>query len=135
MFYMENGDTAKAIKFFDESRKITPNDKDLAYYHAVLLGLAGHIDESLARFKEAIALDPDDAQSYFAAYSICRDAGRFEDAATFLQMWLARHPDDVQAQGLLAQLHVGGAPMPDSAPGSIAPPGGPGGGGVPGGLQ
>ncbi|MEO6463102.1 MAG: tetratricopeptide repeat protein, partial [Candidatus Eisenbacteria bacterium] len=130
---------------FEDSRKTTPNDKDLAYYHAVTLGLTGNLDLSLARFKDAIALDPDDGQAYFAAYSIARDAGRPQDAAQVLRQWVARHPDDPQATMMLRQLEAemsGGAPAPaplpeGAAPGSIAPPGGPGGagGGVPGGTQ
>ena len=63
----------------------------------------------------------------FAAYSILVDAGRPRDAAEILQQWVARHPDDAQAEAMLRQLQ-------GVAPGSIAPPGGPGGGGVPGGT-
>jgi tetratricopeptide (TPR) repeat protein len=138
MFHLEAGDTAKALEFFEQSRKVTPNDKDLAYYHGVALGLSGHLDQSIARFKDAIALDPDDGQSYFAAYSICRDSGRYADAADFLRMWVTRHPDDTQAGQLLHQLEaqmVLGGP-PDSAPGIVLPggPGGPG-GIVPGGAN
>ena len=147
MFYIEDADTTRALAFFEESRKIMPNDRDLAYYNAVALGLAGRIDESLARFREAIALDPEDGQSYFAAYSIARDAGRPGDAAGFLRQWVAGHPDDTQAAMMLRQLEAelsGGVPVPPPqsglAPppsGSIAPPGGPGGtdGGVPGGTR
>ncbi|MEO6462629.1 MAG: DUF2723 domain-containing protein, partial [Candidatus Eisenbacteria bacterium] len=115
MFHLENGDTARALAFFEDSRKTTPNDKDLAYYHAVTLGLTGNLDQSLARFKDAIALDPDDGQAYFAAYSIARDAGRPQDAAQVLRQWVARHPDDPQATMMLRQLEAemsGGAPAP-----------------------
>jgi hypothetical protein len=134
MFYLENGDTARALAFFAESKAVAPQDKDLAYYHAVTLGLSGRTDEALARFREAIALDPDDGQSYFAAYSIARDAGRLDEAAAVLRQWVTRHPDDPQATMMLRELEaaLGGAPPPGGgAAGSIAPPGGPG--GVPGG--
>lgn len=127
MFFLENGDTARALAFFEESRPITPRDKDLAYYHAVALGLAGRIDESLARFREAIELDPDDGQSYFAAYSIGRDGGRPAEAAAVLRQWVTRHPDDAQAVQMLRQLEAEMGQGP-GAGGSIAPPGGPGGG-------
>jgi hypothetical protein len=133
MFHIENGDTARALAFFEESKKVTPGDKDLAYYHAVSLGLVGHVDASIARFKDAIALDPDDGQAYFALYSIAREGGRIDDAAWALRQWVARHPDDQQAAAMLQELE-GGGPVPGMEPeaGSIAPPGGPGGG--PGGL-
>jgi tetratricopeptide (TPR) repeat protein len=137
MFYLENGDTARALEFFEESRKVAPGDKDLAYYHAVTLGLSGRVDDALARFREAIALDPDDAQSYFAAFSIARDAGRLDEAAGVLRQWVARHPDDPQASMMLRELEaqIRGEPPPGAVEeppsGSIAPLGGPG--GVPGG--
>jgi lipoprotein NlpI len=145
MFYMENGDTTRALEFFEQSRKVTPNDRDLVYYNAVALGLSGRIDQSLATFRQAIALDPDDGQSYFAAYSIARDAGRPADAAAILRQWVSRHPDDPQAAAILRELErelAGGAQAPEPqgitpAPSSIAPPGGPGGAGgaVPGGTH
>ena len=140
MFYIENGDTAKALAFFDQSLAITPGDKDLVYYAAVAHGLTGDIDRSHRLFQQAIALDPDDGQAYFANYSILRDAGRLKDAAAVLRAWLARHPDDTQAAGLLRELEGalsgGVVPPPAETPGSIAPPGGPGGGaGVPGGTN
>jgi tetratricopeptide (TPR) repeat protein len=132
MFYLEEGDTAKALAFFSESRKVAPRDKDLAYYQAVALGLSGDISASLVAFKEAIRIDPDDGQSYFAAYSIARDGGRLDEAAEILRMWLTRHPDDTQAAAMLQELQ---GVAPDVAPHSIAPPGGPGGpGGLPGGT-
>ncbi len=132
MFLLENADTAGALAFFEQSKSIAPNDKDLAYYHAVTLGLTGRMDESAKRFADAIRLDPDDGQSYYAAYSLFSDAGRHADAAAVLRQWLARHPEDAQAAALLrdAEAQAGGAPQ-----GSIAPPGGPGMPGVTGGSR
>jgi tetratricopeptide (TPR) repeat protein len=123
MFYLENGDTAQGLAFFEESRKIAPNDPDLAYYHGVALGLSGHLDEAKARLNQAIDLSPDDGQTYFALYSLLADHGRGAEAADVLKRWLARHPDDQQARMLLGQMGVGTGT-------TIAPPGGPGGGGV-----
>ena len=115
----------KGLAFFEESEKITPRDADLAYYHGISLGLTGHPDGALKRLNQAIDLAPDDGQSYFAVYSLCMDNGRVAQAADVLKRWLARHPDDPQAQRLLSQIEG-----PSS---SLAPPGGPGGiGGLPG---
>jgi tetratricopeptide (TPR) repeat protein len=126
MFYIENGDSAKALQFFAASEKITPNDPDLAYYHGIALGLTNHVDLALARFNDAINLSPDDGQSYFAAYSMLMDHGRRDQAADILRRWLARHPDDPQAADLLRRL-VG-----PNAMGGLAPPGGPAGDVAPG---
>ena len=122
MFYLEVGDTAKGLAFFEESRKVTPNDADLAYYHAIALGLSGHLDEAAKRFDDAIELAPDDGQTYFAAYSLLSDHGRIAQAADVLRRWLARHPDDTTARGMLDRLGGGAGAS------SLAPPGGPGGG-------
>jgi tetratricopeptide (TPR) repeat protein len=122
MFYIENGDTAKALTFFAASEKVTPNDPDLAYYYGIALGLTNQVDASLKEFLLAIDLSPDDAQAYFAAYSMLMDHGRTKDAADVLRRWLTRHPDDPQARGLYDRL-VG----PGGAAPGISPLGGPGG--------
>ncbi|MEP7027543.1 MAG: DUF2723 domain-containing protein [Candidatus Eisenbacteria bacterium] len=119
MFYLEVGDTAKGLAFFDESQKLTPNDPDLAYYHGVALGLVGQDDRALKRLNDAIDLSPDDGQSYFAVYSLCIESGRPQQAADVLKRWLARHPEDPTARRLLTQL--------EGPTSSLAPPGGPGG--------
>ena len=124
MFYLEVGDTAKGLLFFDQSEKIMPRDPDLAYYHGITLGLTGNVEGALKRLNQSIDLAPDDGQSYFAVYSLCMDNGRVAQAADVLKRWLARHPDDPQAQRLLSQI--------EGPSTSLAPPGGPGGGGIPG---
>jgi tetratricopeptide (TPR) repeat protein len=122
MFYLEAGDTAAGIAFFEKSKAITPRDADLAYYHGIALGLTGRIDEASARLNDAISLAPDDGQSYFALYSLLADHGRMAQAGDVLRRWLARHPDDTTARSMLDRIG-GGGPT-----GSLAPPGGPGGG-------
>jgi tetratricopeptide (TPR) repeat protein len=124
MFYLENGDTAKGLDFFAKSQKVAPNDPDLAYYHAIALGLTNQVDASAKRFDDAIALSPDDGQAYFADYSMLMDHGRRAQAADILRRWLARNPNDPQASALLQRL------TGTSDPG-ITPPGGPAGGGNP----
>jgi tetratricopeptide (TPR) repeat protein len=128
MFYLEIGDTAKGLAFFDQSEKVTPRDPDLAYYHGIALGLTGNVDGAAKRLNDAIDLAPDDGQSYFALYSILFDHGRIAEAADVLKRWLARHPEDPQARRMLEQIAGPGATS------SLAPPGGPGGMSGPGGV-
>ena len=122
MFYLEAGDTAQGIAFFEKSKAITPRDPDLAYYHGIALGLTGRIDEAVTRLNDGISIAPDDGQTYFALYSLLADHGRLAEAGDVLRRWLARHPDDSQARMMLER--IGGA----GPTGSLAPPGGPGGG-------
>ena len=122
MFYLENGDTAQGIAFFEKSKPLAPRDADLAYYHGIALGLTGRIDEAAVRLNEGIAIAPDDGQTYFALYSLLADHGRLAEAGDVLRRWLARHPDDTQARMMLER--IGGA----GPTGSLAPLGGPGAG-------
>jgi hypothetical protein len=118
MFYLEAGDTAKSLEFFAKNAHLAPNDLEFIYYHGIALGIAGDVDNAAARFEDAIRLQPDDAQSYLAQYSLYLEAGRRADAARVLRRWVDRHPEDERSQMLLREL--GGGPS------SIAPPGGPG---------
>jgi Flp pilus assembly protein TadD len=120
MFYLEAGDTAQGIAFFEKSKAVTPRDADLAYYHGIALGLTGRIDEAAKRLNDGITIAPDDGQTYFALYSLLADHGRMAEAGDVLRRWLARHPDDAQARMMLER--IGGA----GPTGSLAPLGGPG---------
>jgi tetratricopeptide (TPR) repeat protein len=118
MFYLEAGDTAQSLAFFAKNTQVAGNDIEFIYYHAVVLGLTGDVDNAAKRFEDAIRLAPDDAQSYLAEYSLFLEAGRRTDAANVLRRWVERHPEDERSQQLLRQL--GGSDP------SIAPRGGPG---------
>jgi tetratricopeptide (TPR) repeat protein len=119
MFYLEAGDTAASLAFFAKQAAASANDIEFIYYHAIALGITGDVDNAARRFEDAIRLQPDDSQSYYAEYSLYLEAGRRADAARVLGRWVQRHPEDERSQQLLRQL--GGTES------GIAPPGGPGG--------
>ena len=100
-FYVEAGDTAKAIRLFTNLARAVPGDPDVRYYYGVSLLFQQRLDEALHEFEAAIKLDPEHAQSYVAAYSVMWESGQHERALQFLEQWTSRHPNDPQARALL----------------------------------
>ena len=80
-----------------------PGDTDLVYWHGVALMYAGRIDEGVAIMEEARKLDPllsdGNGVNLVSGYY---SAGRYRDAVTFADQFVARYPRDVAAHALRA---------------------------------
>jgi tetratricopeptide (TPR) repeat protein len=100
-FYVESGDTLKAIRVFTHLAQTHPNDPEVRYYHAVGLLFQGRTEEALRELEAAIRLDPEYTQAYLAAYSVMWESGQHERALQILEQWISRHPEDPQARALL----------------------------------
>jgi Tfp pilus assembly protein PilF len=100
-FYVEAGDTAKAIQLFTRLAKVHPEDAEVRYYYGVSLLFQHRPEEGLKEFEAAIRIDPEYTYPYLAAYSVLWDGGQHERALQILEQWIARHPEDPQARALL----------------------------------
>ena len=100
-FYMESGDTAKAIDLFRRLTASNPGNSEAWYYYGLTLGSQGRLDAALACFDKAILLDANYPQPFYAAYSALGQAGQTEKALGYLEQWLATHPQDAQTRNLL----------------------------------
>jgi hypothetical protein len=100
-FYLDRGDTAKALDLFASLVRRNPRNAEARYYFGVTLLYRGRVDEAVAQFDAAIGANPDFNQAYYAGYFALWEAGQRERALTFIDRWVARHPEDTQARALL----------------------------------
>jgi tetratricopeptide (TPR) repeat protein len=105
--YMEDGDTAKAHQLFTRLVQRHPENPDAHFHYGVT---------SMYEYFYA----------YVAAYSLLMEQGRREQALSYLQHWLDRHPEDQQVRATLEmhQREMGVAPR-GLAPPPLKPPGAP----------
>jgi Flp pilus assembly protein TadD len=115
-FYMEAGDSARALALYEDLVRRDPGNAEAHYYLAVSLALKGEFDRAAQEFDAAIRFDPNLNVAYYSAYSLLWGAGRREQALRYLERWLDGHPEDAQARQLydLQRRALGG--------GAAAPP-------------
>jgi tetratricopeptide (TPR) repeat protein len=102
-FYMDRGDTAKAVALFQRLTVNAPRNPEVHYSYGLALAFQGKIDPAVHQFDQAIALDPNYSMAYYAPYYALWEHGQHERALGYLQKWLELHPDDAQARQLLEQ--------------------------------
>lgn len=124
--YMEDGDTTKAHELFSRLVKRHPDNPD-AFFHYGVTSMYRHDPvTALSSFDHTIQLDPEYFYAYVAAYSLLMEQGRREQAISYLQRWLDRHPEDQQVRATVEQhqREMGQAPR-GLAPPPLKPPGAP----------
>jgi DNA-binding SARP family transcriptional activator len=107
-FYLDAGDTAKAVALFRRLTTTDPRNPEAHYYYGVTQVFSGKIDSAVRSFETAIQLDPNYNQAYYAAFYALAEAGQRERATAYLERWLQNHPDDAQARALLESQRGGG---------------------------
>jgi serine/threonine-protein kinase len=96
--YYEKADYSGALRELDLAAQALPNDGDVALYMAAVRRRQGHMDEALAAYEHALAVDPrnqvalyDASQTYFGL----RD---WQNAVRGLDRVLALAPDSVNVK-------------------------------------
>jgi len=102
-FYLDAGDTARALELFQRLVNRSPRDAEARYYYAVLLSYSRKVPEAIRELEEVIHIDPGYQMAYFAAYYTLADNGQLERALTYLERWLQVSPGDDQTRALLEQ--------------------------------
>jgi len=100
-FYLDKGDTAKALTLFRKLAIEAPNNPEARYYYGVTMVSQGDLDGGMKELDAAIQLDPDYNLAYYAAYSLLWEHGKYERSLTYLERWLQLHPNDAGARQLL----------------------------------
>ena len=118
-FYMDHGDTAKALALFERLAHEVPNDPEVHYSFGLTLAFKGQIDRALSEFDAAIRLDPNYGSAYYAAYYTLLQIGARERALGYIQRWVEGHPNDAQAREMLESQRSGPRPP---AGGEARPP-------------
>ena len=102
-FYIDAGDTNRALELFHQLTQRNPGSPEAHYYYGMTLLYKGRLAEGLRELDTSIQLDPNYNAPYFSAYSALRMAGQYERALSYLERWLDGHPGDTQARELLDQ--------------------------------
>ena len=118
-FYMDKGDTARAVELFRQLTLRAPGNPEAHYYYGVTLIYQGKIEPAVHEFDAAILADPGYNNAYYAAYYSLKQLGQRERAVGYLERWVNAHPTDEAARELLdteqQQMH-GGAVRPNPMP-------------------
>jgi tetratricopeptide (TPR) repeat protein len=110
-FYLEGGDTARAVGLFQRLVARNPGNSEAHYYLGITLMFNRQTEAALRELDRAIQLDRDNFYAYVAAYSMLQEAGRQESALSYLERWLALHPEDSETRALLQGQRQGPAPL------------------------
>jgi len=112
-FYMEGKDTARAVRLFERLVTRMPNNSEAHYYLGITLMFSHVQDRALQELDRAIQLDRENFNAYVAAYLMLNEGGQRERAMTYLERWLANHPEDSETRALLEGQRSGNAvPLP-----------------------
>jgi len=119
-YYLDTGDTARAVALFGALARQRPADPEVRYYYGITLAFLRDVTGALREFDAAIALEPGYARPYYGAYYALVQAGQFERALSYLQRLVETNPGETQAQQLLEMVRPqggAGAPIPPPPPG------------------
>jgi glycosyltransferase involved in cell wall biosynthesis/Flp pilus assembly protein TadD len=115
----ESGDKVKAQHLYEKAIELAPYSgvfqKNLGDFYYLELGNA---EKALARYVQALTLDPQDVESLMGTGYICRDLGRLEDARVFFERVLEIEPWQADAQRCLQQLDAAPVAAAGAAPNS-----------------
>ncbi|HTO91269.1 MAG TPA: DUF2723 domain-containing protein [Candidatus Sulfotelmatobacter sp.] len=117
-FYMDAGDTTKALNLFQRLAEKNPGNPEARYYYGVTLLYRNRLEEGVQQFDAAIQIDPSYNLPYYGAYLALWDHGQRERSLSYLDRWVASHPTDNQARDLLEsrRRELGGAKTPARLP-------------------
>ncbi|UCH84418.1 MAG: DUF2723 domain-containing protein [Candidatus Latescibacterota bacterium] len=115
-YYLEMGDSVRAVSFYKEQIDRRPDRPDLLYRLAGVYERLGHLDSALIAVDELIKRDPDHREAVMSAVGMALRFEMIDSAKRYLENYLARHPNDAQMRGALEELSAGDRPgqLPDS---------------------
>ena len=103
---LRTGDKAKALELADDGMKRFPQDAQLRFAHAVILGDLGRVDEETAEFETMCSQFPELPEPYNNLATIRAAQGRYADAEHLLQQALAAAPNYGTARENLGDLYI-----------------------------
>ncbi|MEE9269801.1 MAG: DUF2723 domain-containing protein [Candidatus Krumholzibacteria bacterium] len=100
-YYLENGDTAKALAYYPEQVKRRPDRIDLLYRGAGVYERAGDIRGAIGLLDRLIREDPNHRDAVLSAVGMLVNYNETQRAITYIENWLAMHPNDEALRGAL----------------------------------
>jgi tetratricopeptide (TPR) repeat protein len=100
-YYMDAGDTARAIQHYLEVLVEHPDDYQSMYRLANVYERTGEYDKALDMIAPILAVEPGSRDLVVTAFTLAAKAGMLERARAYLADWLSRHPDDAEIRDTL----------------------------------
>ena len=102
---MSKGEYVTALNYFERAKIYTPAYPLLEVNLGIVNGALGRDGEAETHFRRALALDPNEAQSYYYYGSWLKSKGRTEESIANLEASLRAGPHNVDARDLLMQIY------------------------------
>lgn len=116
---MASGDSAGAWRFYEDLVKRAPRNPEAHYYRGAALAYQGRLDDALASFRSALALDPSYTDAMQDLFATMWDLGQQDAAVSELERFCARNPGDARMNAMLEQARAmmrGGSSNPLGVP-------------------
>jgi tetratricopeptide (TPR) repeat protein len=117
LYYLDAGDTAKAVAYYLDRLRAQPGDVQLMYRLGGVYERIGEYGKALDLLDAILAEDPEDRDLTVTAYSIAVKADMLDRARRYLSVWVSGHPSDASAQKMLEELDGRIRATPEKAPG------------------
>jgi tetratricopeptide (TPR) repeat protein len=117
LYYLDAGDTSRAIQYYLDRLRDEPGDVQLMYRLGGVYERMGDFEKALDLIDAIIADDPEDRDLTVTAYSIANKAGLYDRARRYLDGWLNTHPGDGEVQRMLVELDARIRTAPSRGPG------------------
>ena len=126
VFREELGDTAGAIRAFEDGIKRFPDNPEINYRLGVLYALKQRYRDAFERLELARRADPENTSVIFSEFTLLAQMGQAEQADQVMRPYLETHPEDQRARQLyndvmrhLGRPGIGSAPqgLPQALPG------------------
>jgi tetratricopeptide (TPR) repeat protein len=93
-YYLDAGDTTRAVQFFEDYVEAQPNNLDLRFRLAGVYERTGQIAKAIGQLDAIMIIDPNNRDAMMAAVGIAISHNMVGKARQILSEWLGRHPGD-----------------------------------------
>jgi len=103
-YYLDAGDTTRAIQFFEDQVEAQPNNLDLRFRLAGVYERTGQIAKSMGQLEAIMLIDPNNRDAMMAAVGIAISHDMVGKARQILSEWLRKRPNDTAAAQTLEDI-------------------------------
>ncbi|MBD3271955.1 MAG: tetratricopeptide repeat protein, partial [Elusimicrobia bacterium] len=100
-YYIQKGNTKKALELLQQAKEIEPDDTQIRLFIAYGLRELGMDDDARTELEEILALDQDNSEALFQLGTMYEQAGAFHQAIPYFTHLLKRKPDHASTANYL----------------------------------
>ena len=103
-YFLDAGDTAQAIDFYQRKIEENPGSNQLLYRLAGIYERTAEVDKALVLLDELLEREPDNKDVVLTAVGLSLRVNLVQKARQYLIQWLARYPQDQGARKTLEDI-------------------------------